>query len=170
MTRKRILLFSFMASLFALFFSGCSPATNAPNLNESQTPIVVAETPMVSSDMGAFRIQLKYTQSGDPVRAQSFYLAEMLPVQGQLEGAYVPALDMNKAPRAESTQTGEVVISLIPPGKYALTLFTPAGSILVVDSESNKEITFDIIAGEVTDLGIHKVVLNQEFLEPTIIP
>ncbi len=130
----------------------------------------MAETPEVSSDVGALHIVLKYTQSGDPVRAQSFYLAEMLPVQGQLEGAYVPALDMNKAPRAESTQTGEVVISLIPPGKYALTLFTPAGSILVVDSESNKEITFDIIAGEVTDLGIHKVVLNQEFLEPTIIP
>jgi hypothetical protein len=169
MNNKHIII-SFFVTTISIVFAGCSLATNTTNVNESQVPTVLAETPNVSSETGAFHIVLKYTQSGDPVRAQNIYLAEMLPVQGQLGGAYVPALDLNKAPRAESTLTGDVVISLIPPGKYALALLTPVGSILVVDSESNKEITFDIIAGEVTDLGTHKVVLDQEFLEPTIIP
>jgi hypothetical protein len=172
MKMKRILFDSLILFLISITLAGCNAETKPtqPGVNTSNTPVAIAETPAVSAEMGALRIVLRYSQNGEPVRSQNLYLAEMRPLQGATQEAYVPVLDMNTASRAESTPNGDVIMSLVAPGKYALAILTPVGSQLVVDSENNREITLDIKAGEITDLGIRKVTLDQEFLEPTIIP
>ncbi len=172
MKTRRGFLYTFIVLLICIISTGCKTATTTtkPAEDTSLTATVEAKSPEVSAEKGALRIVLTYSQNGDPVRSQNLYLAELRPLQGGTEGAYVPVLDTNTASNAESTLTGEVVMSLVTPGKYALAILTPAGAQIVIDSESNRELTLDIKAGEVTDLGVRKVVLDQEFLEPTIIP
>jgi hypothetical protein len=155
-----------------LLLAGCQVGGDV--LQNQTTPIVHDATitpeesvlPNVSADMGGFHIRLVYSSSNKPVRGQNIYLAEMLPLDSGPEEAFVPSLDLNTAPRAESTNQGNVVISMIPPGKYALALLTPQGAILVTDAITNKEIIVEIVAGQVTDLGEHKVILDPNFLEP----
>jgi len=162
----------FLFVLFALLLASCQPGqvtTPVGNPPGTQAATAAPEeniSPTVSAEMGGFRIRLIYSDNGRPVRGQNIYLAEMLPLEGGLEGAFVPALDTSTAPRAESTNQGNVVISMVPPGKYALSLLTPQGAILVTDAATNKEITFEVTAGQVTDLGDRKVILNSSFLEP----
>src|SRR5574341_607210 len=172
MKMRRLLLFMSIMILLSIISAGCKAETapSPTNANTSNTPAVIAKTPAVSGDMGALHIVLLYSQSGDPVRGQNIYLAEMKPLQGATEGVYAPVLDTNTAFGAESTSSGNVVMSLVTPGKYALAILTPIGAQLVVDSESNREITFDIKAGEVTDLGSRNVDLDQDFLEPKVNP
>ena len=143
-----------------------SPASNLPTTQTANFTSVGNNSPTVSAKMGGFHIRLIYSDNGKPVRRQNIYLAEMLPVTGGQGGVSVPALDMKTAPKAESTDQGDVVISMIPPGKYALSLLTPEGAILLTDAAANKEITFDVAAGHVTELGDHKVILNSSLLEP----
>jgi hypothetical protein len=90
----------------------------------------------------------------------------MIPAEGTQEGMFVPALDTLSAPKDESSEGGEVIISSVPPNKYALTLLTPLGPILVFDSATNKEITLEIIAGQIKDLGTIYVVLDPDNIEP----
>jgi hypothetical protein len=159
----------------AIFLVSCRPQTpvatsnaKAASVSEgTQSSPVYVETPVVSSDRGAFRIILHYAKNGAPVRGQNIYLAEMLPLQGGMEGAFVPALDTSSAPRDESSASGEVVVSMVPPGKYALSLLTPMGAVLIIDSDTNHEVTFDIAGGKITDLGDLNVVLDQDMLEPS---
>jgi len=117
-------------------------------------------------ESGALRVSLFYQKNNKPVQFQNLYLAEMIPAQGSQEGLFVPALDTNTAPKDESSEDGEVVISKVPPNKYVLTLLTPLGPILVFDAANNKEITFEIEAGQVKDLGTIHVLLDPDNIEP----
>ena len=41
------------------------------------------------------------------------------------------------------------------------------GAVLIIDSDTNHEVTFDIAGGKITDLGDLNVVLDQDMLEPS---
>ena len=135
----------------------------ADAFEENLTP--VAPPPEVTADTGAFSLKLFYAATGDPVRGQLFFAAEMLPVEG-MEDSYVPKLHQASAPSGSSDSGGQVHISTIPPGKYSLAVITPLGPVLVEQQGTQEPITFDIIAGEVTDLGTAEVTLNADVLEP----
>jgi len=47
---------------------------------------------------------------------------ELLPVEGELTGGFVPALDTTVAPRAESNELGEVLFTMVPLGDMLLLL------------------------------------------------
>ena len=164
--------YHFLFILLSLLLAGCQPGqATTPEANPPGTQAVTVmpeETisPIVSTEMGSFHIRLVYSDNGRPVRGQELYLAEMLPLVGGQEGVFVPALDTLTAPSAESTDQGDVAIYMLPPGKYALTILTPQGAIMVRDAATNEEITFDVTAGQVTDLGDHKAILDSSFLEP----
>jgi hypothetical protein len=160
----KILRFFSLVFLIVLLNAGC--IEKSVNSKPSTTP-ERQKSPAVSTTKGGFHITLIYEQNGQPVRLQEIYLAEMIPVEGQLKGSYVPALDRTTAPGDESNDKGEVVISLVPPGKYALAIFSPLGPILVKDSDTNTEITLDIVAGEINDLGLRKVLLDPTQFEPS---
>jgi hypothetical protein len=124
-----------------------------------------APPPVFSTETGAMTITLVYPDGERPVRGQLFFAASTLPVP-DLEGAFIPALDQLTNKSGHSDGVGVLVISEIPPGRYALTLLTPLGPILVENSSSKESIIFEIVANELTDLGEVAVFLDPETLEP----
>ena len=125
----------------------------------------VAPPAEVSATQGAFSIRLTYAGTNRPVRGQLFLAAGMLPVEG-VEDGYIPKLESTGAPSSHSDAQGQLNISLIDPGKYALALMTPLGPILVEAEDTGEAIVFDVSANEVTDLGTVAVQLDPEPLEP----
>lgn len=124
-----------------------------------------APAPEFSAETGAFMVTLRYPDGERPVRGQLFFAAHTIPVP-DLEGSFIPALDQNNDPRGQSDGVGVLVISNITPGKYALTLMTPLGPILVETAGDNEPVIFEIVAGELTDLGELVIFLDPEALEP----
>lgn len=166
-------LITFVGFSILLIASSCqtgSPESVTSSATHTDPPpevtLQATEIPSFSEDTGAFRVRLVYQENGAPIQQRNFYLAEMLPVQGQFEGAYVPALDTITAPKDESNSEGEINISNVPPMKYALTFLTPLGPILVEDADTEKEITLEIFANQITDLGTITVLLDPDDFEP----
>lgn len=108
---------------------------------------------------------LSEVKSEKPIVKVDLFLAQMLPVEGQLKGSYIPALDMSTDPHDESDQSGLVVISNVPPGFYALVMVTPLGAIQLQDSVTSENINFHIKAGEVLDLGNKNVAVPDFMME-----
>ena len=125
----------------------------------------VAPAPEFSDSTGAISILLYYADTDQPVRGQLFFAAEMLPVQG-IEDGFIPRLSESEAPSGISDSVGQLNISLIAPGNYALALMTPLGPVLVEEAVSNEPIIFEISANQLTDYGTAHVILDQTILEP----
>lgn len=151
--------FSILMFIFSLLLMSCSSG-NLPFLVRT-TPT----SPPFSSESGAIQAKFHYWNGDRPVRGQLFYLAELLPVEGELTGGFVPALDTTVAPRAESNDLGEVLFTMVPPGRYALAFMTPIGPILVNDEKTNKEILVDVEAEKLIDLGYVGLVLEPDQFE-----
>lgn len=149
-------LIKFVLPIFGVLLVGCSATSEATQPKATLT-----------ANEGAVRVVLFYSEeAGRPLRNQSIFLAEMIPFQGgELEGAFVPALDLVTAPKGLTNDNGEVIISLIPPGKYALTVLTPTGPLLLMKQEDEKEIVVDIRANELIDLGEIIVLMEPSVTE-----
>ena len=170
---KKWLIIPLIGTFIVLILYGCqsNPAetlVTKPTVTEAtqENTQQIVESPAVTQETGGFRAKLLYLEDGSPVQQRNFYLAEMIPVEGELEGAYVPALDTITAPKAESSSEGEIIISNVQPDKYALTFLTPLGPILVEDADTGKEITLEIFANQVTDLGTITVLLDPDDFNP----
>jgi hypothetical protein len=156
---------AFLVTLIILFTSSCNK--QAFFSGTSPTPTKSIPTPAISPQTGGLIGKFTYGNNNKPLADESIFLAELLPLNdSQLKGAHVPALDPLKSPKANTDQNGNVSIGNIPPGEYALTLFTPMGPILLGDAETKKEITATIKAGQVVDVGTHKIVVNEQLIEP----
>lgn len=131
-----------------------------------ESPLSPAPKAKVSNDEGGFTAEFYYHQTDNrTVRNQTILLAELLPLTGgTLEGAFVPVLEPSSAPKSDTDENGRVAISLVKPGRYAVTLYTPLGPV-ILQTEDEKEILVDIVAGEVTDLGKVVVLAETSFLE-----
>jgi len=145
--------------LLAIFLIGCKLKSF------SSTPTPSPEVPVTSQDKGGARMTLLYIDNGIPASHQGFFLAEMLHAVGQSENMYVPALDTKTAPSDESNDNGEVIFSMVSPGKYALTLYTPLGPILIHDNNDN-EVIIDVVADKVIDLGTITILLKSTEFPP----
>jgi hypothetical protein len=142
------------------------PLTDAQGREEFENSLMAeAPDPQTSQDAGALTLRLLYTDGEHPVRGQLFFAATMIPVEG-IEDAFIPAVSPMEDPAANSDKQGRLTMSLLPPGKYALSIMTPQGPILVEDLDSLETIVFEINAGEVLDLGERVVNLLFESFEP----
>ena len=54
----------------------------------------------------------------------------------------------------QDPQTGQFYFSNVPPGEYAIIIWTPAISMPLKDPRTKQEIIFRVEPGKVTDLGI----------------
>jgi len=144
-----------------LLLSCCSPKDR---ISEIETEEV---KPEFSKTKGGVNVDLYYSNEDNwPIKFQTIYLAELLPLEGNTEGGFVPALDLLTAPRTKSTENGFVVMSLVQPGKYALAMMGPAGPILLINADDHKEIILEVKAEEITDIGNITVELDPDFIEP----
>ena len=154
--------------LACLWLAGCSTLVRAPSaqVKSAQVPISTPKKAITTADTGAIRLQLVDNTSGKPVPNKLVFLANLLPVKGQSSQAYIPALDMTTAPKDTTDTNGLAVISGAKPQKYAVTLMSPAGPILLKDMETGEDMLVDITAGKVLDLGIKKVSVPEDMLIP----
>lgn len=150
--------------LFVNSTIGCRSSNPIPvGITSTETSTQGGEnTTTVSDDRGAFHVVVLFSKNEKPIIDQPFYLAEMRPVEGQLEGSYVPILDLNTAPNGVSDENGNISISNVVPGKFALILYIPTGPVIVIDSQTKKEVTFDVSAGQVTNLDTIKLTIDPE--------
>ncbi len=119
-----------------------------------------------NSSSGDIKARFSYSDSGRPVRHQIFYVTNLLPMIGNTANTFMPALDARTAPQGESDESGNVTISSIPPGRYALSLMTPLGPILVKDASKDTDIIFEVTAARVTYLGDINILADSSLLEP----
>ena len=152
------LVLALLAGLMIFSLAGCS---------EVQSPLSPKPKAKVSKDLGGFTAEFIYTKTDNrPLKKQTILLAELLPLTGgTLEGAFVPVLEPSSAPKNDTDENGRVAISMVKPGRYAISLYTPLGPILLQNEVDEKEILIDIKAGEVTDLGKLVVIVEPSLLE-----
>ena len=168
---NRLYLLLFVVGLMT---SGCRQGSVPVATPGNATPAIVTatvaalKTPAVTANLGALVAKLTYAADGQPSRQQIFYAAPLAPVQGPTGTAvaFVAALDAAAAQRDESDGDGNIAISRIPPGRYGLAMATPKGYILLTEAPSNKEILFDVVAGQVTDLGKRSILVDKNLVEP----
>jgi hypothetical protein len=157
-----------------LIMSGCrsgsvpvaTPGTSTDAI--VTTTVATLKTPAVTSNLGAVVAKLYYAAGGQPSRQQIFYAAPLAPLKGT-DGtavALVASLDAATAQRDQSDGDGNIAISRIPPGHYGLAMSTPRGYIMLTEAPSNKEILFDVVAGQVTDLGKRSILVDKNLVEP----
>lgn len=159
--------------VLSLLVAGCGSATAVNPTQDtfhasSTATAAIAGTPQVSDETGAVTATLRYAAEGVPSRQQIFYAAPLEPVVGGdgTHVALVAALDATTAQRGESNTDGRVVISGIPPGQYGLAMATPRGYILLTESPGGTDIVFDVVAGQVTDLGTKDILVEKDLVEP----
>lgn len=115
-----------------------------PDLLEIPTP--KAETGIVTGQM------LTPGPGGQPFY-NPLYLASTIPAS--IEG-YPPviALSEDDAPSSIQDKQGTFLFLNIPPGTYALALWSPVASTIILDPETQNYLLIEVRAGEVTDLGV----------------
>lgn len=157
-----------MLLLALLWLAGCAaPAKTTPTeVKATQEPTPTPKKAVVTNETGAVKLQLIDVKSGRPITRRLILLAELLPVHGQYEGAYVPAMDPVSSPKDEADDQGNVIISGAKPQRYAVTLLTPVGPILLQDMDIGKDLLVDVKAGQVIDLGTKKVSVPDEIMNP----
>lgn len=122
--------------------SGQTAATGTPLAipePEDQTGVVVGKL-------------LTQGENGEPYLA-TLYLART--VDADQEG-FPPLIAFSEEtdPRAVQDSSGQFVFSEVPPGTYALIIWTPVTSNVIEETDSDEYLLFEVKAGEVTDLGI----------------
>ncbi len=67
-----------------------------------------------------------------------------------------PIIAFSEAEDPVSTQdkTGRFLFTDVPPGEYALALWSPVSSTILQEPDTEEYLVFEVKAGEVTDLGI----------------
>jgi hypothetical protein len=89
---------------------------------------------------------------GEPYYS-TLYLART--IQTDTEGMPpIIAFSEEEDPVSTQDKTGKFLFVDIPPGTYALALWSPVSSTILQDPESEDYLLFEVTAGEVTDLGI----------------
>jgi hypothetical protein len=161
--------------LACLWLASCTAPAKTTQAQNKTTPAPVkptkALTPtpkkaVVTNETGAVTLQLIDVKSGRPITHKLILLSELLPVHGQYEGAYVPAMDPVSSPKDESDDQGNVIISGAKPNRYAVTLLTPVGPILLQDMDTGKDLLVEAKAGEIVNLGTKKVSVPDDIMNP----
>ncbi len=75
---------------------------------------------------------------------------------------YIFTFDFARAPRITVHADGHFLVTDVPPGQYALILWTPHQSYPVIDpSDASRELVVTVTAGQVSDLGELSVNISE---------
>ena len=125
-----------------------------PNSDPTSTPTaavpVVVPTPNSSS--GIVTGTLLSSDPGNPPYSAILYLGNTI----QPDKAGFPpmvSLSPETDPKGTQDESGAFVFIDIKPGLYALIVWDPFNSVVVQDEKKENYLTFEVKAGEITDLG-----------------
>lgn len=117
------------------------------------TPFTV---PTPGSDTGVVTGILTDAETGEPLGFQTVYLGfkiYLTPGPG-----YTYGLQEMSSPHTLTTLEGEFAIGDVPPGEYIIMIFTPFGTSVVMQPNTDRELEIVVEAGELVDIGTMEVV------------
>jgi hypothetical protein len=111
------------------------------------------EIPTPEADTGIITGQLLTPGPGGQPFYNPLYLANTIPAS--IEG-YPPVIALSEADAPSSIQDkeGRFLFVNIPPGTYALALWSPVASTIIQDPDIQDYLLIEVRAGEITDLGV----------------
>lgn len=130
---------------------GGYPAPETTPFYETTLDQLTIPTPEI--DKGIIQGQLLTTDpEGEPYYA-TLYLART--IQSEQEG-YPPIVTFSEEDDPSSVQDkeGHFLFTSIPPGIYALAIWSPVSNIIIEDPDTQEYMLFEVKAGEITDLGV----------------
>lgn len=115
---------------------------------------ILTALPTPRSGTGGAIGQLIDRTSGEPVTGKALFLGELSPLQTQDgDDSHVVMMLPNSSPTATIDQDGNFAFLDIEPNTYAIVVWTPTDSRVVVDPQTQKDLLITIEAGKTTDLG-----------------
>lgn len=111
------------------------------------------EIPEPSSDTGVITGQLLTPGPGGEPYYATLYLAQTIEAS---EAGYPPIISFseNENPVAQQDKSGRFLFINVPPGEYALAIWSPISSTVIQDPDTGDYLVFEVKAGEITDLGV----------------
>ncbi len=153
----------FIGFVLISIFTMTSCTAGQIGVSTTPTSLTTNVVPKVSADAGALKVTLISSITGKPLSNALVRCANMLKMSGTIEGAYVPELNSSTSPWGNTDGNGTLIISNIKPGKYSLAyIFPPEMPELIKEEGKDVDLSFDIEAGKVLDLGTLKVTINPD--------
>jgi hypothetical protein len=125
-----------------------------PSVDEPPTPtaVIPVVVPTPKADLGIVTGKLLSSDSGNPPYIATLYLGSTIPAN---KDGFPPmvSLSADTDPKGRQDETGTFVFTDIKPGLYALVIWDPYNSVVVQDEKKENYLTFEVKAGEITDLG-----------------
>jgi hypothetical protein len=119
----------------------------------SPTAIYASPTIVLTPNLtqGTITGRLINSVSGAPIDNQIIYLGDLLPMEPG--PAYLIIMKQRESPNTVTDKEGWFIFPNLAPGTYALILWTPGISKVIIDAETNKELLATVEAGKITNLG-----------------
>lgn len=116
------------------------------------TPVIPVVVPTPKTDLGIVTGKLLSSDPDNPPYIATLYLGST--IKADKEG-FPPmvSLSADTDPKALQDDTGAFLFTDVKPGIYALVVWDPYNSVVVQDEKKENYLTFEVKAGEVTDLG-----------------
>jgi hypothetical protein len=140
--------------LVILIIAGCAPNSQ---LSPLKSPFLVIDTPYKLSKLphpapGTSVIVgvLKLEHTNQPMVSVELYLAQHI---GITQDAPIYKLDLDNAPRAITRNDGSFVFEEVPPGRYAIVIWSPFNSFLARNPATGSELVIDVEPDRIYDIG-----------------
>lgn len=117
------------------------------------TPALPVVIPTPEVDLGVVTGKLLSSDPGNPPYLATLYLGNT--IKPDKEG-FPPMVTLSEDtdPKAIQDESGTFVFSAIKPGFYAILVWDPTVSKVIMDEKDENYFVFEVKAGEVTDLGV----------------
>lgn len=122
-----------------------------PVENQAQATLPPFSPPIPSEGKGIVIGQVIDENSGEPLVYYTVVLGELIPLEPG--PAYTIGVHERSSPRAFSDGEGRFGIGDVPPGTYALLIWTPFEATIVQDPETDSDMLVEVAAGQSLDLG-----------------
>jgi len=153
-----------IAFLLAFFLIACQATGKSPTDSQKSPTIMqtsatdqqsefVAPTP--TSQTGVVTGQLLTPGPGGKPYIATLYLGTFLYPENDPDGSpLITFSEQTSLQGVQDQQTGHFYFANVTPGKYTIIIWTPVMSMPLRDAKTRTEITFEVKAGEITNLGI----------------
>jgi len=122
---------------------------SSPLVNDTAQP---PEPRLSDASLGGVKGRLIYSETSQPIGGLTLYLGEQLALEPGPQ--YAITVQQNSSPNTVVDENGYFAFVDIKPGTYALVLWNPFKSLVVVDpNDSGKELQIVITSGQIVDLG-----------------
>ena len=147
----------FVIILLALIMVRCISSPHSPQIFPLKSPFqsvitpVTQHLPQPAPGTGVILGMLKVENTNQPMVGIELYLAQHI---GATQDTPIYKLDPDSAPHVITGGEGRFVFKDIPPGRYAIVIWTPFNSFLVRNPATGSELVIDVEPDRVYDVGI----------------